>query len=62
MDLMDLFQTLTLWFVLMIFLRTGSGNAGLIVTASAYLAIILVLVLPVFLLLVGLDELSGGGV
>ncbi|OLZ39283.1 hypothetical protein A6E15_17960 [Natrinema saccharevitans] len=58
MDVMDFFQTLTLWFVILIFLQTGSGNSGPLFTAISLFAIILVFALPLFLLIVLVTGLS----
>lgn len=58
MDRDTYLQTLTLWFVVLIFLQTGSGGRGPIVTAIAFFAVILIFVLPVFLLIGVIGDLT----
>ena len=45
-----LIQLTTLWFVILIFIQTGSGGAGSLITAVGILAILLAYIIPVSIL------------
>ena len=46
MDDANVIQLTTLWFVILIFIQTGSGGAGPLVTAIGILAILLAYIIP----------------
>ena len=46
----ELLQALTLWFVVMVFLQTASGDAGPAGAAIAVVSVVLVRVIPLYLL------------
>lgn len=50
MNRSELFQSLTLWFAAMIFLRTGSGNSHPAVMVAAIVAVGVTYLVPVYLL------------
>lgn len=50
MDRSEGWQVLTLWFVVMIFVQTGSGADNPIYTAIGLAALVLVYALPLYLL------------
>jgi hypothetical protein len=52
----DARQALTLRFVVLLFLRTGSGGGGPLVTAGSVFAIVLSLALPLYVVLLVVDE------
>lgn len=58
MDTDTYLQALTLWFAVLIFLRTGSGSSGPIVTAIALFAGLLSLMIPLGLLIGAIEDLT----
>jgi len=51
MDKGDIYQALTLWFVILIFIQVGSGtSSGLLMRAAEIVAIVLLYLIPGFLL------------
>lgn len=50
MDDPTIIQLTTLWFVILVFIQTGSGGSGPILTAIGVLAIFLAYILPVTIL------------
>jgi len=51
MDKRDIYQALTLWFVILIFIQVGSEtSSGLLMRAAGVVAIALVYLIPGFLL------------
>lgn len=53
----ELFQALTLWFVVLIFLQTTSGGKGSINTAIGIFGILLMWAIPLYLIREGLAVL-----
>ncbi|MFB6197600.1 MAG: hypothetical protein ABEI52_04935 [Halobacteriaceae archaeon] len=50
MDDSTIIQLTTLWFVILVFIQTGSGGSGPLLTAIGVLAIFLAYILPVTIL------------
>lgn len=50
MDDPTIIQLTTLWFVILVFIQTGSGGSGPLLTAIGVLAIFLAYILPVTIL------------
>lgn len=51
MDDTRIIQLVTLWFVVLIFIQTGSGGGGAINMAIGYIAILLMYMLPLTLVI-----------
>jgi hypothetical protein len=51
MDGRDILQLVTLWFVVLTFVRTGSGGDGPVMAAVGLVAVLFTLVLPITILL-----------
>jgi len=49
MDDSTLIQLATLWFVILVFIQTGSGGSGPLLTAIGILAIFLAYIIPVII-------------
>lgn len=49
MDDSTLIQLTTLWFVILVFIQTGSGGSGPLLTAIGILAIFLAYIIPVII-------------
>lgn len=50
MDDSTIIQLTTLWFVILVFIQTGSGGSGPLLTAIGVLAIFLAYIIPVTIL------------
>ena len=50
MDNSTIIQLTTLWFVILIFIQTGSGGSGALLNAIGILAILLAYIIPVTIL------------
>ena len=50
MDDSQVIQLLTLWFVVLIYIQTGSGGSGPVITAIGVFAILLAYVIPLTIL------------
>lgn len=50
MNRSELLHALTLWFVVMIFLQTSSGNGGPLLTAVGVFSLVLMWAIPLYLL------------
>ena len=50
MDNSTIIQLTTLWFVILIFIQTGSGGSGALINAIGILSILLAYIIPVTIL------------